>query len=761
MRVEYSYNLNDGNGEQSDVAAFTVTTLPEFEFTSFQIINTSAVSEGEEIVILATVYNPANATFTSVVINGVEYAVDTSTDTSMYVRITNNGQFAGGETLLTVEKIVVTLAGAEYTIIPDSNNSDTVFINGALYADSIEFADSSYEVVTYGDLSDTLYVKLNLTNPTGYEVYSVTVNNSVITSGIVMGETAETWYIPYSFSRGVNNITVTSVKYKNDSVDRETNVALSAVLYGLESSDPVYISTADDLLDMDDYRLYVLTADIDLSGIEWDGGSFNGVLLGEGYSIKNMRVVTTLDGGEYYLGLFKEGQGLIYDLTIDGATYVINFTGEDVTVYYGSVVARASGSLYIQNTHVVNSVVSFTGDDVEYIYAGGLVGHNGYSNSVTIIESSSAANITANGYVGGIIGFGSDYVVITDSCNTGNITGASEIGGLVGYGYGIIITGSYNSGTVTGTERVGGLVGQGYGATITDSYNSGAVTGTSSVGGLVGAGDSATITGSYNEGTVSGTDNIGGLIGSGSSATITDSYNEGAVTGTSNYVGGLIGYGYGAIIRYSYNAGAVTGTSYYVGGLVGYGDSATITNSYNEGTVTGFYDIGGLVGYGNATITGSCNEGVVAGAYIVGGLVGAGDSVTITGSYNIGDISGTDEVGGLVGGGSATITGSYNIGDVTGARNVGGLAGYGDGAITGSYNEGAVTGTERVGGLVGNGGGTITDSYNEGAVSGTNGVGGLVGQGHSVTITNSYNYGDVSGTEDVGDLIGYGTYSYN
>lgn len=373
LRVTYTYDLNDGAGIREGVMAFAVTTLPVFEFTSFRVINTSAVSEGEVIYIQSTINNPAGATFTSATINGIEYAVnEVSTTTSLYAEIVNDGQFAGGDTLLTVEKIVVLLDGVYYTILPEVNNSDSVFINGKMYVDSVDVVNDTYEVVEYGYTDkyesmyeeyngDTHYIRLNLTNPTGYEVYSVNVSGNAITDGIIMGQTADTWYVPYRFSNGVNNLTIDAIKYRNESLDREANVSLPVTFYGVRNSQPIAISSAEDLLNLDGYGLYELTTDINLAGRQWDGGNFNGVLLGNGHAVTNMSVATTLDGGEVYLGLFGRGQGIIKDLTIDNAAYLVDLVAENVSVYYGSFVAYAENNLSLYNCHVVNSAVSLTG----------------------------------------------------------------------------------------------------------------------------------------------------------------------------------------------------------------------------------------------------------------------------------------------------------------------------------------------------------------------------------------------------------------
>ena len=122
----------------------------------------------------------------------------------------------------------------------------------------------------------------------------------------------------------------------------------------------------------------------------------------------------------------------------------------------------------------------------------------------------------------------------------------------------------------------------------------------------------------------------------------------------------------------------------YVGGIVGRNEnSSTITTSYSTGSVSGLTDIGGLAGYNYAaTVTNSysmVSVSGVRGANIVGGLVGYNDNgSTISNSYSTGSVSGTTNVGGLVGFSNATVSSSFwdvetdgIVGNVSGANNYG------------------------------------------------------------------------------------------
>jgi phosphotransferase system IIA component len=406
----------------------------------------------------------------------------------------------------------------------------------------------------------------------------------------------------------------------------------------------------------------------------------------------------------------------------------------------------------------------------------------GYISSTGIVRNVGMVGVnltTVTGYDGAIAD--TNNGAIFNVYSTGTVTGGLA-GGLVGSNSSTgTITNSFSSSTVSpGTgSAAGGLVGDNLGA-ITSSYASGSVSGPGEIGGLVGENMGATtgtITNSYATGNVSGTGYVGGLVGS-NVGTIDNSHATGVVTGeTSTHsvdAGGLVGLSSGNISS-SYATGAVgfsgTGANVFLGGLVG-SQNATISNSYATGNVSGTIEVGGLVALNDGSIINSHAQGSVSGTgNSVGGLVGDNNGGAIANSYATGNVSGNELYnGGLVGlnlGG--TITNSYATGSVTGPTTnssvMGGLVGWNDngGSIIDSYATGAVTGSgSTYGGLVGfNYGSKISNSYATGNVSAARAdVGGLVGENTkdgsvAGTITSSYSTGTVSGTTNLGGLVGY------
>ncbi len=170
------------------------------------------------------------------------------------------------------------------------------------------------------------------------------------------------------------------------------------------------------------------------------------------------------------------------------------------------------------------------------------------------------------------------------------------------------------------------------------------------------------------------------------------------------------------------------------GSLAGSIWDGAIERSRATGSVTGADDVGGLVGWADATLLHNYAAVRVTGLVGVGGLVGSQDYGVIGASFATGPVTGQDAVGGLAGNAFGLIAASYAAGPVSGRGRkppdswwcwryggVGGLAGNACGTIAGSYATGSVDGRRAAGGFVGSVGTTasIRSSYWDLGTSGT------------------------------------------
>ena len=607
VKFTYKYDLNDGTGEQTKTLAYTFKTLPFIDVTECSIANTSAVSEGETIFMSVKLNNPLGMNIESVVINGETYNVTgASTKNKIFVEIVYNGQFAGGDTYLKIDKVNAKLDSTTLTVEPKSELSDNVFINGKIEVLKIEYVNEDFQPIDWAFPSDRVYVLITLDNPTGYTVDSIVRKENFWSDGYTVTSLEKLddnrWYCEISISSGWNEHYLTKLSYSNEYIEKSlTYSEMIARCYEVASDEVKYISTPADLKNMNGGYYYELTADIDLSGIEWQGKAFDGVFDGKGYSIKNMSYVGTVKNADVYLGLFGESCGVIKNVNVEEATIVVEVTADDGaghSAYVGGIAARYNDVLYIHNSSVDEYSIFTVKNSVGSIYIGGIVG---YAQSSTITSCTNSGSVSAtstnsSAYAGGIVGNAYSFT-ITNCTNSGSVSATSTnssafAGGIVGNADSSIITNCTNSGSVSATGAsgygtfAGGIAGQAGSSAITNCTNSGDVSSSCEAGGIVGRASSSTITNCTNSGDVSSSCEAGGIVGYAyPSSTITNCTNSGSVSATSTnspaYAGGIVGVvNDSTIITNCTNSGEVS-SSYEAGGIVGYADDSTITNCYS------------------------------------------------------------------------------------------------------------------------------------------------------------------------------------
>ncbi len=216
-------------------------------------------------------------------------------------------------------------------------------------------------------------------------------------------------------------------------------------------------------------------------------------------------------------------------------------------------------------------------------------------------------NISAYGFVGGLVGSVYENTTISGCTLSGTVTCSDALaGGIIGGVYvDAIISNCSSSVNVQNGTSIGGLAGRFYGQ-ITDCHASGSVNAT--------------------------TDNVGGLIGT-NHGQVTRCSATGAVSGQ-DYLGGLIGWTKDTNINQCFATGKVTGHA-DIGGLIGYCDNCDINNCYATGNTFGTYRITALACnvYGESEIHYCYAKGTVTGS-VTGGITLA---TTISASANFYD----------------------------------------------------------------------------------------------------------------------------
>ena len=304
-----------------------------------------------------------------------------------------------------------------------------------------------------------------------------------------------------------------------------------------------------------------------------------------------------------------------------------NITG--VGIQIGGILGNISASGIIEKCENSGTI---TGKGASAIGIGGIVGYVGESGQIN--NSKNKGKIIAGKQeVGGITGSIDKAVKIDNCINSGDVMSpnAQCVGGIVALvSTDCEIINCTNNANVSGNGWVGGIAGQiDVSSKIVSGINFGDILNISErTGGIVGnAKTFSEVSESINLGKVTSSKGyIGGIAGA-SSGTIDTCYNAGEIKSTGQSVlcvSGICGILSGESILKTYNTANILiegNSASYVGGIVGglaiYGGQETITH----GSISNNYNIGKIV------ITGS-------GASKIGGVIGGSDNTAFTRSNN-------------------------------------------------------------------------------------------------------------------------------
>ena len=198
-----------------------------------------------------------------------------------------------------------------------------------------------------------------------------------------------------------------------------------------------------------------LTADIDLSGIDWTpigidyNHQYKGTFNGGGHTITGLAVTTN----GYQAGLFGYLSGKVKDVTLKGVQITNTYDRGDA----GGVAGLCTGTL--ENCFVSGVVRGY--------YAGGVVG---YQVGGSLTGCGSSAAVEGTNYAGGVAGYANSGATLTACYATGGVSGGN-CGGVAGYNsYGTLIACYHATGSVNGQGGTGGVVRYNFSGTVTACY---------------------------------------------------------------------------------------------------------------------------------------------------------------------------------------------------------------------------------------------------------------------------------------------------
>ena len=336
--------------------------------------------------------------------------------------------------------------------------------------------------------------------------------------------------------------------------------------------------------------------------------------------------------------------------------------------------------------------------------------------AVTLNGSNNTVNVTADAYVGGVVGYNDDATNLTVA-NAQNGAANSVDKGILRSGGSLQATYIKGSVTVNG-NMAGGIIGY--------------------------AGKNTTLQGCRNYAGVFHTSLVGGIAGF-NVGTIQDSAlhsNLGTVQRQYKGIGGIAGVNAGSIQSSLPQNAAVNGGQ-YVGGVAGI-NTGTVGGLNGSAAVRGMTEVGGAVGanYGTVEAVTTLNATVTATGDYAGGLAGKNIGTgTLQTAAVSGSVQAANYAGGLAGHNAqnAKITDAETKSDLSvraSGQYAGGAAGQNEGTVTGGSYQGTVyAAADFAGGVAGENNGTIENAAASAKVTCENGKAGGVAAVNNQTIS--------------------------
>ena len=293
IKVEYSYDLNDGNGVQKKTVSVDYPTLAaSIAVEDIILLNTNVVKIGEELNMRIYFSNSSKIEMTDIYVNGIKVQVVGGDRTSSAIV-----KFVPDETGLidfTVDKVEYLFFGTKVSQKIDSDVSVTYPIYGDLQ-------DVSYENVSASPYEYTgLGICFTFDNGENYVVYKINDSDNFIKLA------NNSYFVPSD--------AVSTVEYGYENYGHTTQViGYSAVKHTVEGYTTV--STPEEFMAMTD-GYYVLTQDLDMRNVQFETAvNFTGILDGGGHTVRGLTNVIDTSKSQYFniFSSYWGDKGSVYD----------------------------------------------------------------------------------------------------------------------------------------------------------------------------------------------------------------------------------------------------------------------------------------------------------------------------------------------------------------------------------------------------------------------------------------------------------------
>ncbi|MCR5741897.1 MAG: leucine-rich repeat domain-containing protein [Gammaproteobacteria bacterium] len=419
IKTTYTYDLNDGKGAQEDsVSVLYGTSGSAIYINSLDVINNETPSVGDEVQVRLSIDNPNNLKVTAIYISEQRCEIlNNSNDLSdviiKFIPETEGGYFD------------VEVTGYEYLAnnVPLSEKLTTNYKEQIIVMGEVKVGD--YYAVSdtkYGNYGTAYLRILEIENKAGYEIKSIEYASDIYSSTKQYYNTTNFEYIDdthilireeaCSYSDyGECDLVLSGITFGLGDVERTQKFELKSCPM-TKYNNTIHISTVEDLINIGTqewtYNLYILDNDLDLKGTKWNGIKARGAFNGNGHTIKNLTIVVENESNDVqYYGLFKEFEGIVYDLELENIYISINTPGTAVVGPISAFKTKAYGCMVNGTIHVNanDGFIVATAVSLSYLnfYNGGFDGqsynglcHDNYISDLVIEKSANVKAFFAN-----------------------------------------------------------------------------------------------------------------------------------------------------------------------------------------------------------------------------------------------------------------------------------------------------------------------------------------------------------------------------
>jgi hypothetical protein len=372
-------------------------------------LNNGIIKVGDVVNLRINITNPSDVEIESVIIYQSEIKVLIgSTNTMLFIEYRSITQ--GGEYSINVEGFVYRTKDGGKTQHLEQIHTESIIVFGLL---SIVDIYTHYESFIFEDTLDSKKIYFELNNQNNYDVYEITINNRIYTESQINIHDNGIWIeLQDDFVKTLIEIVISNIKYRSNNIELENDSIIKEYFYYALNRVPLEISTINDLNSIKKNHYYILINDIDLEKYSWNPISFEGILDGNGFSIKNLTLIARNNEQKIQsFGLFEYVSGLVMNLNVENAFISVDVKSE---AYVGILSGRSTNSHFV-NTNI-SGIVNF-------------VTENGLSFRVD-------NGINGNSFVGGLVGRQSESKIIDNNTNifinVSSTTGYLFVGGISG-----------------------------------------------------------------------------------------------------------------------------------------------------------------------------------------------------------------------------------------------------------------------------------------------------------------------------------------